>query len=330
MIDNFSIHHVERAQKILQGHILQTPLAKSEKLDKALDADIWFKCENMQHTGSFKYRGAYYALSQLDESERLSGVIACSSGNHAQGVALAARKFGIKATILMPEDAPEIKINRTKSYGAEIILYDRSKVDREILIQKIAKEKQATLIHPFENFNIIAGQGTVGLEIVEQLKAFGKKPDIVAICCGGGGLTAGVSTAISSIYPEVDLYAVEPEGFDDTARSLISGQRERNAKLSGSICDAIITPQPGELTFQINEKLLKSAVCVSDEEALNAVNFAATELKQIVESGGAVCLAALMFKKIDITGKTVVVTLSGGNIDKAMLAKALETNISIF
>ena len=326
MTDSFGIVDVQKAQKALQGHIFQTPLAKSQKLDKALNADIWFKCENMQHTGSFKFRGAYYAISQLSASERLAGVTACSSGNHAQGVALAAREFGIKATILMPEDAPEIKIRRTKSYGAEIIHFDRSKVDREVLIKQITEEKQATLIHSFENFNIMAGQGTVGLEIAEQLKAFGKKPDLVAICCGGGGLTAGVSTALSSLYPEVDLYAVEPEGFDDTARSLISGKREKNTKLSGSICDAIITPQPGELTFQINNKLLKSAVCVSDEEALSAVNFAATELKQIVEPGGAVCLAALMFKKIDVSGKTVAVTLSGGNIDAAMLTKALETD----
>lgn len=299
----------------LEGVHVRTPLLRNAELDSITGATVYLKPECMQLTGSFKIRGAYNRLAQLNDAERAAGVVAWSSGNHAQGVAAAAGILGIQAAIVMPEDAPRPKLENTKRLGGEVITYDRYTGDREAIARKIAEERGAALVPSYDHEHIIAGQGTVGLEIAEDLENAGVSPDVVAIPCGGGGLSSGCALALTTHFPDVAVHAVEPVDFDDTLRSIQSGNRESINSEARSICDALQTPSPGELTFAINRELLAGVPTVSDDEVRDAMRFAFRNLKLVVEPGGAVGLAALLSGKLDVQGKTVVIVLSGGNVD---------------
>ena len=281
------------------------------------------KAECLQHTGSFKFRGAWSALSAMDPETRSRGVIAFSSGNHAQGVALAARAHGASAVIVMPEDAPKMKIENTRALGGEVVLYDRETEDRDEIGGALAQERGLTLIKPFDEPLVIAGQGTTGLEIAEQARAEGVENADVLVCCGGGGFLSGIALALEAVAPGLRPRPVEPEGFDDVARSLASGGIVRNNRTSGSLCDAIITPAPGQLTFPIMQRLCGAGVVVSEDEALHAVALAFSRLKIVVEPGGAVALAAALFHPDQSEGDAVIVTASGGNVDADVYQSAL-------
>jgi threonine dehydratase len=311
---------ITAARQRIKGHAVVTPLLASPDLDQRTGARVFVKAEPLQKTGSFKFRGAYNRISQLTADERQRGVVAFSSGNHAQGVAFAAQTFGVKATIIMPKDSPRLKIENTSGYGAKVILYDRFGESREIIGQRISDETGAVLVPPYDDPSIMAGQGTIGIEIVEQLSDMGLSADIVLCCCGGGGLMSGISTALHHLSPSTAIYAVEPVNFDDTRRSLAAGHQLSNAPGPMSICDAIVTPTPGNLTFPINLAYLKGGLVVSDAEAAEAVAYAARVLKVTAEPGGAVALAAALGGKVDLAGKTVAVVLSGGNIDPSLHA----------
>jgi len=309
------ISDIQRAAERLRGKVVRTPLLESDWLNNSLGGRVLFKAECLQRTGSFKIRGATNKLSSLDENERQRGVVAYSSGNHAQGVAAAAKLMGISARIVMPRDVPEIKLANTRAYGASVVLYERETEDREAITSDIARQEGLGIIPPYNDELIIAGQGTVGLEILQQLQQDTIQADAILCPCGGGGLIAGVATAIKSSMPEIEIFAVEPQGFDDTRRSLLAGERLANAPGMRSICDAIVTPTPGELTFEINQKLLAGGLAVSDIAVVEAMVTAFTRLKLVVEPGGSVGLAALMSGAYPLDGKTVVVVLSGGNMD---------------
>jgi len=306
---------VDAAAQRLSGIALRTPLISSPVLDALTGARVFLKAESLQRTGSFKFRGAYNKLSSIPQKQRGGGVVAFSSGNHAQGVAAAARLLGMPAAIVMPSDAPRGKRMRTASLGAEVLLYDRVRDDREAIARDVAATRNAVLVPPYDDPQVIAGQGTIGLEIVEDLAALGLAPDIIAITASGGGLTAGIALAVKSRLREVRLYTAEPAGFDDHLRSFKSGRREQNAALTGTICDALMARTPGELTFAINRALVGEGVAATDPEVAAAVAFAFHELKLVVEPGGAVALGALLSNKIEVKGKLVVAVLSGGNID---------------
>ena len=306
---------VDAAAERLAGVALRTPLVTSPVLDALTGARVFLKAEILQRTGSFKFRGAYNKLSSIPQSERAGGVVAFSSGNHAQGVAAAARLLGMPAGIVMPADAPRPKRERTAALGAEVVLYDRAKEDRQAIARELADKRHAALVPPYDDPFVIAGQGTAGREIIEDLAALGLAPDVVAVTASGGGLTAGIALAVKARVPNALLFTAEPEGFDDHARSFKSGQREKNATLTGTICDALMAQTPGELTFAINRVLVGHGAAVSDQEVAAAVAFAFHELKLVVEPGGAVALAALLSNKIDIKGKVAVAVLSGGNVD---------------
>jgi threonine dehydratase len=309
---------VDAAAQRLAGVALRTPLVTSPVLDAMTQSRIFLKAEILQRTGSFKFRGAYNKLSSIPLSERTHGVVAYSSGNHAQGVAAAARLLGMPAVIVMPEDAPRPKRERTRSLGAEIVLYDRAREDRQAIAQDIAQKRHAALVPPYDDPLVIAGQGTIGREIVEDLAAHGLLPEVVVVTASGGGLTAGIALAVKARVPQARLYTAEPEGFDDHARSFRSGQREKNPTLTGTICDALMAQTPGELTFAINRALVGEGCAVSDREVAAAVAFAFSELKLVVEPGGAAALAALLSGKIDVRGRLAVAVLSGGNVDPAL------------
>ena len=312
---------IEEAARRIAPFAVRTPLLRSPALDAIVGATVLLKAEPLQRTGSFKLRGAYNRIAQLPDEVRARGVIAFSSGNHGQAVAASAKHFGVPATVVMPADAPAIKVELTRSHGAEVVFYDRWSGDRAAIAREIASRTGATVVPPYDDRDVIAGQGTIGLEIAQQTAELGLAPDVVFCCCGGGGLIAGLATAMSHAAPNAAIYAVEPAGFDDTARSLEAGERLSNAPGGSSICDAIVTPTPGALTFPINRRLLAGGVSVTDDEVRRAVAFACGMLKLVVEPGGAVALAAVLAQKIDIRGKTVVAVLSGGNIEPAMLAE---------
>ena len=312
---------VDEAARRLDGVALRTPLLTSAALDAMTGGRVFLKAETLQRTGSFKFRGAYNRLAAIPLECRRAGVVAFSSGNHAQGVAAAARLLGMPSVIVMPSDAPHAKRERTAALGAEIVLYDRAREDREAIAEAIAKEHDATLVPPYDDALIIAGQGTAGREIVDDLNALGLKPDVVVVTASGGGLTAGIALAVKARVPTAAVYTAEPQDFDDHARSFRSGQREQNAALTGTICDALMARMPGKLTFAINRSLVGAGVVASDEEVAAAVAFAFAELKLVVEPGGAVALAALMMRKIDVTGKVAVAVLSGGNVDPELFSR---------
>jgi threonine dehydratase len=312
---------VDEAACRLDGVALHTPLVTSAALDAMTGGRVFLKAETLQRTGSFKFRGAYNRLAAIPLERRAGGVVAFSSGNHAQGVAAAARLLGMPCVIVMPSDAPRAKRERTAALGAEIVLYDRAREDREAIAEAIAKEHGATLVPPYDDALIIAGQGTAGREIVDDLNALGLKPDVVVVTASGGGLTAGIALAVKARVPTAAVYTAEPQGFDDHARSFRSGQREQNSALTGTICDALMARMPGKLTFAINRSLVGAGLVASDEEVAAAVAFAFAELKLVVEPGGAVALAALMTRKIDVTGKVAVAVLSGGNVDPELFSR---------
>lgn len=313
---------VEASQR-LKGRSVRTPLMRSDVLDEMAGGRIFLKPECLQRTGSFKFRGAWNFISRLNARDNSGGVVAYSSGNHAQGVAAAARMMGIPALIVMPEDAPAIKKRNTIALGAEIVTYDRFGENREEIGDAIASERGAQLVPPYEHKWIIAGQGTAGLELVEDLEELGETLDTMLVCTGGGGLTAGVALTVQAMVPDAKIYACEPEGFDDYGRSLAAGERVSNEPGAMSICDAIVTPTPGELTFSVNQPRLSGGLAVSEDEVRTAVRFAFETLKLVVEPGGAVALAALLAGKIDCTDKTVAATLSGGNADAEMMLDIL-------
>ncbi|MEL7132440.1 MAG: threonine/serine dehydratase [Pseudomonadota bacterium] len=320
-----NIEMIRAAATRLNGHTRKTPLLSSPFLDDMAGRRVWIKAECLQHTGSFKYRGAWSALSALDEAVRSAGVLAFSSGNHAQGVALAAQMHGVPSVIVMPSDAPAIKIENTRALGAEVVLYDRGSGDRDAIGAKLAETRGLTLIKPFDEPQVIAGQGTTGIEIAEQAAALGVVAADVIVCCGGGGLTSGIALALEAEAPGLRVRTAEPQGFDDVARSLRTGEIERNKTLSGNICDAIITPQPGDLTFPIMQRLCGPGLIVTEDDVLNAMAQAFLRLKVVAEPGGAVALAAALCRQDQIEGDDVIVTISGGNVDPDIFQRALDT-----
>ncbi|MDA0680094.1 MAG: threonine/serine dehydratase [Proteobacteria bacterium] len=304
----------------LKPIIVRTPLISSPALNEMVGGKVLIKAENLQRIGSFKIRGAYNLLSQLTPEQAARGVIAFSSGNHAQAVAAAGTILSIETTIVMPEDAPRIKIENTRKLGGTTVLYDRYTGDRETIARAMAAERGCEVVPSYDHEHIIAGQGTVGLEIVEQCKEAGVVPDQVLINCSGGGLTAGCAIAICSQLANTAVHPVEPEQYDDTCRSLVSGKREQVDVTARSICDSLQVATPGKITFSINKDLLSSGVLVSDDDVRDAIRFAFAHLKLVVEPGGAVSLAAVLKGKIDTREKVTVIVLSGGNIDAEMFA----------
>jgi len=312
---------VQAAARRLDGITIRTPLLENERVNAMLGGRLFIKAECLQRTGSFKLRGAYNFLSLMSEADRNKGVVGWSSGNHAQGLAEAARLMGVKATIVIPADAPALKVANTRASGAEIVLYDRVKDSREEIGLGIARKTGATVVPPYDHVWILTGQGTAGLELAEQAKALGVMLDAVAAPCSGGGLSTGVALGVKGIMPNASVHAGEPAGFDDLARSLKSGKKEKNDKLSGSICDALLAPTPGDVTFPLAQKLLGPGLVVTDDEVLDAMEVAFREFKIVVEPGGAVALAALMTRKVDVTGKTAVAVLSGGNVEPELFSR---------
>jgi threonine dehydratase len=314
---------ISRAAERIAGKAQRTPLLNNAVLDERVGGRVHLKCENLQRTGSFKFRGAYNAVAALDGAGRAEGVVTVSSGNHGQGIAEAARIFGTPATIVMPKDAPAMKRRGVERRGARIVEYDRATEDRDAVAAKVLLAEGGAFIHPYNDARVIAGQGTIGLEILADAEARGFAPDVVLIPCGGGGLAAGIALALRSAWPAAEILAVEPEGFDDYGRSLAEGRPVTNPKATGSVCDALLAPSPGAIGFALNRRNLSGARAVSDDAALAAVAFAFRELKLVVEPGGAVGLAALLSGRVRCEGRKVVVVLSGGNLDEAVLAHAL-------
>jgi threonine dehydratase len=308
---------VRSAADLIHGIAVRTPLLEYQPLNEAVGGRVLVKFEGVQHTGSFKFRGAYNRLARIPKEARASGVVAWSSGNHAQGVAAAAKLLGIPATIVMPADAPAIKLENTRALGAEVVLYNRLTESREKIARELANTRDAVLVPSFDDPFIIAGQGTIGIEIIDQASQAHAQVTQILVPCGGGGLIAGIATAIKSAVSDIDLYAVEPAGFDDTMRSLLTGKRETVAPNATSICDALLTPNPGELTFPINQRLLSGGLVVTDDQVRAAMRFAFSKMKLVIESGGAVALAALLagIAPPAPKGGDIVVVVSGANVD---------------
>jgi threonine dehydratase len=319
-----TIADVRRAAERLAGHAVRTPMVTSPALDERAGGRVLLKCETLQRTGSFKFRGAYNALAAMSRAARERGVVAVSSGNHAQGLAEAARLFGVRATLVMPSDVPVIKRRRVERSGGTIIDFDRAHDDRDAVVAQFIAEHGGTLVHPFDNADVIASQGTAGLEVVADCAAQDVVPDAIVVTCSGGGLLAGMALAVRDAWPAIGITLVEPEGFDDFGRSLRQGRIVANSATAGSVCDALLVQSPGRMSFAINRSFGTDACAVSDTEALDAVAYAFAELKLVVEPGGAVALAAVLAGKIDCRGRTVVVVLSGGNVDPGVLVRALE------
>jgi threonine dehydratase len=317
---------IRAAAEKLAAVAVETPLLQAPALDRRTGGHVLIKAEMLQRTGSFKFRGAYNKISRIAPALRHKGVVAFSSGNHAQGVAAAAQLLNTPATIVMPADAPAIKIENTRGYGASVVLYDRDTGDREAIAAEIVARTGATLVRPYDDPDIIAGQGTIGLELVRQAEALGCRLDLVLTPCSGGGLMAGCATAVKALSPQTRLMTVEPQDFDDMARSLASGHRQTNKPGRRSICDALMSPTPGILTFRINQRLTEAGLAVSDAEVQQAMAFAFRELKLVVEPGGAVPLAAVLSGKVEAAGQTIALVLSGGNVDAATFTAALAAN----
>jgi threonine dehydratase len=317
-----SVDDVYAAATRISGFAVRTPLLRSDALDAATGGKLWIKPECLQRTGSFKFRGAYNRLCAIIESDGeagcAAGVVAYSSGNHAQGVAFAAKLLGMPATIIMPTDAPAVKIARTRGHGADVVMYDRLTEDRESIAAAIAEKRGAVIVPPFDDPYIVAGQGTAGLEIAADLKAMGVTADLAIVCCGGGGLTSGI--ALGTGLPVVP---VEPEGYDDVARSLVAGRILRVENPGPTICDALQTLFCSPLTFGILSEHALPGVWVSEAEVMAAVAFAFRELKLVVEPGGSVALAAGLAGKVDLKGKTAAIVLSGGNVDADVFARCV-------
>jgi len=318
---------IEAAAARIKGHAVETPLVESPALNERLGARVLMKLETLQRVGAFKFRGAYNRLVQLSPDERQRGVVAFSSGNHAQGVALAAKLLGMPALIVMPSDAPAMKVANTRGYGAEIRLYDRLKESREAIAAEIAASRGAVVVPAFDDPHIIAGQGTAGLEMVRQVETLGASFDLVLTPASGGGLMAGVSEAIRTLSPKTQFWGVEPTGFDDLALSLKAGERVTIKPTGRSLCDALESPAPGVINFPMLKRSLTGAVDVTDAEVTEAMRYAFTTLKLVVEPGGTAALAALLAGKVEARGKTVGVVLSGGNVDPELFARVIRGEI---
>jgi len=314
---------VQAAARRLEGLAVKTPLLESPALNDRLGGRIFLKAETLQRTGSFKFRGAYNRISRIPEAGRAGGVVAYSSGNHAQGVAAAAALLGLPAVIVMPADAPAIKVANTRGYGAEVVFYDRLKESREAIGAELAAARGATLVRPYDDPGVIAGQGTCGLEICEQAATRGVTLEALLVCCGGGGLTAGCALAVEALSPPTAVYVVEPADYNDTQLSLQAGHVVPHGAAQGSICDALLPSQPGELTFAVNQPRVAGGLTVTDDEVKAAMRFAFNTLKLVVEPGGAVCLAAILAGKIDVAGRAIGLTLSGGNVDAELFRAVL-------
>ncbi len=319
-----NIDMIRAAAERLHGHARHTPFLSSPALDEIAGKRILVKAECLQHTGSFKFRGGRAAMSALDAAQLKSGVIAFSSGNHAQGVALAAREFGAPCVIVMPSDAPAVKIANTRALGAEVVLYIRATDDRDAIGAHLSLDRGLTLIKPFDDPQVIAGQGTVGLEIAADAAALGIISADVLVCCGGGGLTSGIALALAADAPDMLVYPVEPEGFDDVARSLATGSIQTNTRRDGSLCDAIITPRPGDLTFPIMQRLCGAGLVVSEAQAQRAMVAAFNHLRIVLEPGGAVALAAALYHPDATQTDTTIAVATGGNVDPALFAQTLK------
>ena len=318
------IQDVEGAALRLRDWLNATPAVESQRLDDRIGRRVLVKAECLQQGGSFKIRGALNRLLCLSQAERSRGVVAFSSGNHAQAVALAGKWLSVPVTIVMPRDAPKIKTEATRRWGAEVVLYDRAREDRERIAARIAEERSAALVPPFDHPDIIAGQGTVGLELAESARARGVELAVVYVPCGGGGLVAGSAMAIKSRFPECRVIAVEPEAYDDTCRSLASGERERVAGHPVSICDGLMAPMPGAITFALNRRQLDGGVSVSDSQVRRAMAYALRHLKLVVEPSGAVALAAALAAAPSESRGATAVVVSGGNVDAELLCAAAE------
>ena len=318
-----TIDDVRAAAARLAGLAVRTPLLESPDLNERTGGRVLLKAETLQRTGSFKFRGAFNRISQIPEADRSGGVVAYSSGNHAQGVAAAAALLGLPAVIVMPSDAPAIKVANTKGYGAEVVLYDRFTESREEIGVAIAAERKATLVPPYDDPQIIAGQGTCGLEVVQQAVDRNLVLDSMLVCCGGGGLTAGCAIAFEALSPGTKIYTVEPAGFDDTRLSLEAGRPLPHGKSTPSICDALLSPQPGDITFAVNVSRVHGGLSVTDAEVKAAMRYAFRTLKLVVEPGGAVCLAAVLAGKVEAAGRVTGLTLSGGNVDAELYRAVL-------
>ena len=326
MTDAITIDEIRAARDRLAGVARVTPLLESTYLNELAGRRVLVKAECLQRTGSFKFRGGWSAVTALPEAARKRGVLAFSSGNHAQGVAHAAELTGAPAVIVMPQDAPALKIANTKAHGAEVVLYDRvGGENREEICRRIAAERGMTLIQPFDEPMVMAGQGTCGLEIAAQAREAGVERADVLVCCGGGGLSSGIALALEADAPGLRVRTCEPAGFDDAARSLAAGERVANPTESGSICDAILSPSPGVLTFPVLQRLAGPGLAVTDDEALRAMGQAFLRLKIVAEPGGAVALAAALYRTSEIEGDAVICTVSGGNVDPDMFGRALGT-----
>ncbi len=318
-----TFHDVEAAAVRIAGVARRSPLLAETPLDGLTGGRVLIKLESLQRTGSFKIRGAYNRLAQLGTGERKAGVVAFSSGNHAQGVACAAAMLGMRAAIVMPADAPRAKLEGTRAFGAEIVSYDRERESRESIASELATKRGATLVPAFDDPHIIAGQGTVGLELMQQARELGVTPDQVLMPCSGGGLVSGSALAIRELSPTTNVLCAEPAGFDDTRRSLEAGFRMTNAKGARTICDALMSPSPGVLTFALMRRLLAGGVSVTDAEVQFAMAWAYRHLKLVVEPGGSVALAALLAGHLPARDRTTVIVISGGNVDRETLDDAL-------
>ena len=314
---------VAQAAYRIASHVVRTPMLRNKALDDLTGGTILLKPEPLQRTGSFKFRGATNAVLQLTEAQARAGVVTHSSGNHGQALACAASVAGVAATIHMPADAPAIKVESTRAWGATIIPFDRLNTDREALAKDYAAQTGMTLIPPFDHPHVIAGQGSVALELIADAKAQGLVLDDLLVCTGGGGLIAGCGLAAYGTSPATAVHPVEPVGWDDTTRSVEAGIRLSNPPGGSTLCDSLLAKAPGEMTFAINQRLLGPGIAVTDDEVLAAMAFAFLRLKLVVEPGGAVCLAALLAGKFDARGKVVGIVLSGGNVDPAVFNRAL-------
>ncbi|MEQ8177549.1 MAG: threonine/serine dehydratase [Amphiplicatus sp.] len=322
-VDAVSAEGVRRAAARLKDKALVTPLIESETLNERVGGRVLMKAEVLQHCGSFKFRGAYNLISQLSVEQHRRGVVAWSSGNHAQGVARAAKLFGAPATIVMPADAPAIKAEKVRAYGAEIVSYDRYRDDREAIGRAISEERGQFLVPSYDHPDIIEGQGTLALEAAAQAEDMGARFDAFVVCCGGGGLTSGCATVLEDISPHAEVWIAEPEGFDETWASIKAGRRLKADVTQTTICDALASPSPGALTFPIMQRLVKGGASVTEDEVGAAMAFAFKYLKLVLEPGGAAALAAILAGKVEAKGRTIGLTLSGGNVDGALFARIL-------